>query len=646
MQTSATGFFSSLRTRLVALALILVLVPTVVIGLLAFLQGRDTLRQQVGQNLATLAGSTADSVSGFLGDRAQDVRFLSRLPELTGEDSGTAVDKRDTLNEFLEIYTTYRAAYITDVNGVIESATDFTIGDQSGTEWFQRASMGEVYISDTFYLTTAQELVLIFAAPVYNPIGDLVGVTATSMSADLLVNLVAARDIGEAGEVVIVDDDHRIMADKHIDNIFTAVDADLLDNRNVSAERPYLIAPDQEFSGDAIYTFAPIETNKTDWTVMVRLPVSELDASSNDLAARVALIGVLAIVGAGALVFPLTSSIINPLTRLTSTASQFSAGQYDLQLPKQLLKQDNEIGQLGRAFAEMSSAVNKRDAELRDLNRDLENRVEARTVELNQANKELQVALARVKEAARVKSEFLANVSHELRTPLNAIIGFSDMMLAGMTGPMNDKQTHKLQRLRENGGRLLGLINDLLDLTRIEAGRMDIIRKPFAPSKLIERTSHQMEVLAQQKRLQFAVTIDDNMPDMVIGDEKRLEQVIVNLLSNAFKFTPEGVVGLSVIADTTKAQWRISVADTGIGIPPHARDLIFEEFRQIDGSYTRSYKGTGLGLAITHNLVRMMDGKIELKSELDVGSTFTVILPLELPEDQTLPEMEGELIYA
>jgi signal transduction histidine kinase len=155
-----------------------------------------------------------------------------------------------------------------------------------------------------------------------------------------------------------------------------------------------------------------------------------------------------------------------------------------------------------------------------------------------------------------------------------------------------------------------------------------------------------MDVLAQQKQLDFAVSVDPHMPEVLMGDEKRLEQVIVNLLSNAFKFTPQGSVALMVTVNPAKSQWHISVEDTGIGIPPHARDLIFEEFRQIDGSYTRSYKGTGLGLAITHNLVRMMDGKIELKSELEVGSTFTVVLPLILPERAPQPAPEGELIHA
>jgi signal transduction histidine kinase len=648
MQTSLSArLFSSLRTRLVALALLLVLLPTIIIGLLAFVQGRDTLRQQVGGNLIEIAAATSDSIEQFLTDRIQDVRFMANSAELVGEHEATLDDKQHLLQDFLESYSIYRAIYFTNSSGIIEGATDFTAGNQSATDWYQVASQGELYISDTTYLTTTQALVLIIAAPIYDHNdGSLRGVLAASLDIDLLSNLVAEREIGENGEVLLINQARQIMADEEVDEIFEEFDVETIDAAIEQGGTGFALGREEEFDGEALFAYTPVEGIKSNWEIVAWLPVAELDAFSNELAGRVALIGLLAIGVAAALVFPLTSSIINPLERLTSSASQFSAGRYDVQLPDRLLNTGNEIGQLGRAFAEMSSTVNKRDAELRDLNRDLESRVEARTTELNVANKELQVALARVKEAARVKSEFLANISHELRTPLNAIIGFSDMMLAGMTGPMNDKQTHKLQRLRENGGRLLTLINDLLDLTRIEAGRMDIIHKPFNAHRLIERIGSQMDVLAQQKQLDFAVSVDPHMPEVLMGDEKRLEQVIVNLLSNAFKFTPQGSVALMVTVNPAKSQWHISVEDTGIGIPPHARDLIFEEFRQIDGSYTRSYKGTGLGLAITHNLVRMMDGKIELKSELEVGSTFTVVLPLILPERAPQPAPEGELIHA
>ncbi|RPI97587.1 MAG: hypothetical protein EHM39_09245, partial [Chloroflexi bacterium] len=274
------------------------------------------------------------------------------------------------------------------------------------------------------------------------------------------------------------------------------------------------------------------------------------------------------------------------------------------------VKTTNEVGQLSQAFNDTIAKISEREAQLRE------------------QTEKLRIATARAKEAARIKGEFLANVSHELRTPLNAIIGFSDMLLMGMSGPLNDKQSHKISRLRENGARLLDLINDILDLTRIEARRVELVMAPFLPQAMFSRIAGQMDVLAQDKGLTFELEVAPDLPETLMGDEKRIEQIIVNLLSNAFKFTQAGSVTLHAQINPSAQTWSTTVSDTGIGIPPHARDLIFEEFRQLDGSASRAYKGTGLGLAITRNLVRIMGGDITVESELNKGSRFTVTLPM------------------
>jgi signal transduction histidine kinase len=165
-------------------------------------------------------------------------------------------------------------------------------------------------------------------------------------------------------------------------------------------------------------------------------------------------------------------------------------------------------------------------------------------------------------------------------------------------------------------------------VTRIEAGRVDIVQEPFSPSDLASNLSAQMAVLAEQSRLKFETRIDPNLPGKLIGDPKRIEQVVVNLLSNAFKFTEEGSVILEMKSSLYDKTWTISVIDTGVGIPPHALDFIFDEFRQLDGSSKRAFSGSGLGLAITRHLSRMMDGKVAVVSKLGEGSTFTVTLPL------------------
>ncbi len=258
----------------------------------------------------------------------------------------------------------------------------------------------------------------------------------------------------------------------------------------------------------------------------------------------------------------------------------------------------------------------------------------ARRVELHRTNERLkhqtdllQVALAQADKANRLKSEFLATMSHELRTPLNAIIGYTELMLEGMSGRIDEEAQHMLDRILTNGDRLLKLINNVLDLTTIESRRVDLVEKPFSPRAMINDLSEKFKPLAQEKNLDYEVQIDPHLPSMLIGDQEHLVRVISNLLSNALKFTEKGRVRLSVKCLDAK-QWTITVSDTGIGIPAEAFDLIFEPFRQVDSSFQRAYQGSGLGLAIVDELVRAMRGTIKVESILGRGSTFVVVLPI------------------
>lgn len=240
---------------------------------------------------------------------------------------------------------------------------------------------------------------------------------------------------------------------------------------------------------------------------------------------------------------------------------------------------------------------------------------------------QLELAHMLATENARLKSEFLATMSHELRTPLNAIEGFTSVILSNMGGvEYNHRTQHYVERVNTNSKRLLALINDFLDLSRIESGRLQLANSPFAPRQLVEKLQAQLGGLAQAKGLDLRVTVDDALPETLLGDEEQLSRVLVNLLGNAIKFTERGSVAVAL--HSAEQQWQVVVSDTGIGIPPHAREYIFEEFRQVDSSSKRKYGGTGLGLAIVQKLVRAMNGTITVESEVDTGSRFIVTLPL------------------
>jgi PAS domain S-box-containing protein len=269
-------------------------------------------------------------------------------------------------------------------------------------------------------------------------------------------------------------------------------------------------------------------------------------------------------------------------------------------------------------------------AELRRLNAELGDRVLAATRELEQRNRELEERRAELERASRMKSEFLATMSHELRTPINAMIGYNSLLREGLFGALTGKQEDALDRMKRAAEHLLSLVNDVLDLSRVEAGQIYLCAEEIDLRPFIEGLSESVRPLAIEKSLTYSVEVDPDLPP-ILTDGTRLRQVLLNLLSNAVKFTDAGSVALRAAPNGTTDRVRIDVLDTGIGIDEAHRDSIFEQFTQADQSATRSRGGAGLGLAISRKLVRMMGGTLDLESTFGEGSTFSVELPLVPP---------------
>ena len=242
--------------------------------------------------------------------------------------------------------------------------------------------------------------------------------------------------------------------------------------------------------------------------------------------------------------------------------------------------------------------------------------------EIEEKSRQLEVA-------DRHKSEFLANMSHELRTPLNAVIGFSEVLLERMFGDLNPKQEEYLQDIVSSGRHLLSLINDILDLSKIEAGRMDLELTHFSVPLALENALTLIRERATRHGLGVDLAVDPGVGE-IVGDERKVKQVLINLLSNAIKFTPEGG-RVSVTAHLANGTVEIAISDTGIGIAADDHDAIFEEFRQVGTDYARKREGTGLGLTLARRFVELHGGRLWVKSELGRGSTFTFTLPVEQP---------------
>jgi PAS domain S-box-containing protein len=245
---------------------------------------------------------------------------------------------------------------------------------------------------------------------------------------------------------------------------------------------------------------------------------------------------------------------------------------------------------------------------------------------------ELRAARDEAMQASQMKSVFLATMSHELRTPLSAIMGYTEMQVVGMAGSLSAKQKEYLDRTMVNARHLLTIINQVLDISKIEAGRLELAQVPFSPRRLLDEALRQTGSLIGEKSLTLHGACD-GLPESLIGDPDRCKQILLNLLSNAIKFTPEGEVR-AVLRRAGETDWEMEVKDTGIGIPPEALPHIFEEFWQVDSANTRRHEGTGLGLAIVRKLARLMGGEVQAESTVGAGSTFTVRLPLR-PADDT-----------
>lgn len=262
--------------------------------------------------------------------------------------------------------------------------------------------------------------------------------------------------------------------------------------------------------------------------------------------------------------------------------------------------------------------------QLRQSEMQLEQRVIERTNELAIATQEAQAARAAAEEANSIKSQFLANMSHELRTPLNAILNFTGFVADGVMGPINDQQEHALQQALSSSQHLLALINDILDITKIEAQMMDLFIQEVNMNEVLEASISTGKVLAKGKPLTIHSTIDNNLP-LTFGDKRRLRQVMLNIISNAVKFTPEGSVTIRAAHDDKRI--KIAVQDTGIGIAPEDQSLVFESFRQ--GKYQPTETmGTGLGMPISKYFVESHGGQIWLDSEMGTGTTVFVELPI------------------
>jgi len=311
----------------------------------------------------------------------------------------------------------------------------------------------------------------------------------------------------------------------------------------------------------------------------------------------------------------------------------------ELQVQQEELRSSNEeLEEQSRVLEESQALLENQKAELEQTNEKLIDQamlLDQKNIALNSAQTDLEERAKELQRASKYKSEFLANMSHELRTPLNSSMILAKLLAENSKGNLNEEQIQFAQSIYSAGNDLLDLINDILDISKVEAGKLELVPEHIPLQRVLTSLRMTFEPLAANKQLEFKADIAPDVPDTIFTDHQRIEQILKNLLSNAIKFTDAGKIQLSV-SNGGKGVIAFSVSDSGIGIAQDQQSIIFEAFQQADGSISRRFGGTGLGLSISRDLAALLGGSINVKSTPNVGSVFTLMLPVEMPTNETV----------
>jgi signal transduction histidine kinase len=456
------------------------------------------------------------------------------------------------------------------------------------------------------------------------PEGRNSGVTVGDANLRFALDPVTSIKVGRAGHAYVVDAAGRLIAHPDISTVLRLTDLSGLPQ--VKAALKGDATPDQramvasDAAGHSVLTAYEVIPS-TGWAVFVEQPLDEAFAPLNASLWRSAVLLVLALVVAVVASLILARRMTGPIDAIRASTTRIAAGAFDRRIA---LRTGDELEDLANDFDRMTERLQESYATL-------EQKVEDRTRQLAEARDQLALA-------SQNKSDFLANMSHELRTPLNAVIGFSEVLMQRMYGEINEKQEDYLRDIATSGKHLLSLVNDILDLSKVEAGKMELQPSVFSIQETIESGATMIRERAVRRGIALTTAVDPDLAP-IQADERKVKQVLFNLLSNAVKFTPEGG-SIAVRAERLDGEVHVSVRDSGVGIAPEDQARIFEEFQQTSTG-ARTEDSTGLGLTLAKRFIELHGGRLWVESEVGKGSTFTFALPMGRSE-VTPPEQDSK----
>ena len=488
--------------------------------------------------------------------------------------------------------------------------------DRADPEVFSRARTGQPYFGSVTFNERDNRPHMTVAIAEHEPGG---GVIEADFDLRSIVDAIDRARIGASGYAYAIDAEGTLIAHPNINLVLGHTSFATLPQvqsalTGTAIARAEVVTTGRDPDGQAVLSaFHSIDA--PGWWVFVEDPISEAFAPIQSAIWRTAALLVVFLFVAIVTSILLARTLVRPIESIQVAASRIGAGALDQRIE---ISTRDELGALAEEFNTMASRLQESYA-------GLEHEVEERTRELTTALARLDEKSRELEAASHHKSEFLANMSHELRTPLNAISGFSQVLRKGLYGEVNDKQKEYLDEVLASSRDLLTLIDDILDLSKVEAGQIELDVAPFALGATLERGLVVVGERATKGDIRVSLASDPEV-DTVTGDERRIRQVVLNLLWNAVKFTPPGGA-VDVHAARVDGEVRISVADTGPGIAPEDQTRIFEEFQQAAAGREQR-EGTGLGLALSKRLVELHGGRIWVESEQGKGSTFVFTLPM------------------
>lgn len=620
----------SLRKKLLYSLVLVALIPGIFGVASTYFTSRYLFLDSVGRNFNEVAKQKSLTISSILSVESQRIKIIATDPDIIKNINKTTSHNKPNkyVLDRLSLVTKnnphlFKALCLWDLNGGEIACTNGSskFKDAARTDWFKKAlnSNGRnPIISNIYNKKSFGRNLLNISIPIIGNNNKMIGVLNGVYDSKVLFLSVIKKPFGKSGVLNLVNDDGSVLLDLR-DNAFSyKLPLDLLTILKQNHKK-YILGID-ESNRDAIFSMTPvefpdfIETNNK-WYFTIRQQASEAVSPIITIIGSAVIPGaftiiVLTIIGAIAI-----KRFISPIEKLKAGAIEIGNGNFDHRFN---VSTGDELEDLSHSLNSMAENFGN-----------FEQKIRLKAEELKLANEQLEIT-------SKLKSEFLANMSHELRTPLNSIIGFADVLKEKTFGELNEKQTKYVSNISTSGNHLLNLINDILDLSKVEAGKMDMHIETFSLYGALSEVQTLIKPLADEKHINLS--IDKNADVLnITADENKFKQIMFNLLSNAIKFTPEhGEVG--VATKHSEGLLEISVTDTGIGIKEEDLELIFHEFKQVDVSLSRQYAGTGLGLALTKKLVEMHGGRIFVKSKHGKGSKFTVIIPTKAEISETVTE--------